>query len=165
MKSQELFALLQRDRAGDKTTTRQQIAYRSQAETVLASDDSLYKVEFHHEDNSITIQLLGREDLTIDDAETAQEKWKQYIESFVMIHPTEGLEHRVDQPFLRRMVKDSDIDIPLRAVDTSSGLEIKIALGNYRMFFTPGQFVLVGRDIHPADAICRNRRLLSSQEK
>ena len=46
MKSQELFALLQRDRLTDKTTTRQQIAYRMQAESVLGPDENLYKLEF-----------------------------------------------------------------------------------------------------------------------
>jgi paired amphipathic helix protein Sin3a len=46
MKSQELCALLIRDRAHEKTTTRQQIAYRMQAETVVGQDENLYKVEF-----------------------------------------------------------------------------------------------------------------------
>lgn len=45
MKSQELFALLVRDRAADKTTTRQQIAYRMQAEGVLGPDENLFKIE------------------------------------------------------------------------------------------------------------------------
>jgi paired amphipathic helix protein Sin3a len=84
MKSQELFALLQRDRSGENTTTRQQIAYRMQAEGVLGSDENLYKIE-HHQGETISVQLLGREDLTIDDAETTQEKWRQYIESYVLV--------------------------------------------------------------------------------
>ena len=46
MKSQELFALLKRDRTSNETTTGQQIAYRMQAETVLGTGESLYKVEF-----------------------------------------------------------------------------------------------------------------------
>ncbi len=45
LKSQELFALLQRDRATETTTTRQQIAYRMQAEGVLGPDENLYKIE------------------------------------------------------------------------------------------------------------------------
>lgn len=46
IKSQELLALLRRDRSSEKTTTRQQIAYRMQAESVLGTDENLYKVEF-----------------------------------------------------------------------------------------------------------------------
>lgn len=67
-------------------------------------------------------------------------------------HPTEGLPQRVDQPFLNRWVSPSfqvhlahlstlmEIpgDVPPKSFETKSGLEIKIALGNYRMFFTPG---------------------------
>jgi histone deacetylase complex regulatory component SIN3 len=39
----------------------------------------------HNDDERITIQLLGKEDLTIDDAESTQEKWRQYIESYVLV--------------------------------------------------------------------------------
>jgi paired amphipathic helix protein Sin3a len=46
MKSQELFALLQRDRQHERTTTRQQIAYRYQAEGVLGAEENLYKVQY-----------------------------------------------------------------------------------------------------------------------
>jgi paired amphipathic helix protein Sin3a len=45
MKSQELFALLVRDRAAEKTSTRQQIAYRMQAEGGLGPDENLFKIE------------------------------------------------------------------------------------------------------------------------
>ena len=71
----------------------------------------------------------------------------------VQTHPTEGLPHRVDQPFLNRYVLlfilrqaepithrnlgDLPGDAPSNAFETKSGIEIKIALGNYRMFFTP----------------------------
>jgi paired amphipathic helix protein Sin3a len=46
MKSQELCALLTRDRAHEQTNTRQQIAYRMQAEAVIGPDEHLFKVEF-----------------------------------------------------------------------------------------------------------------------
>ena len=52
-------------------------------------------------------------------------------------HATEGLPTRVDEPFLARTL----VDIPESSIEegfeTKSGLEIKIALGNYRMFYTP----------------------------
>ena len=46
MKSQELFALLQRDRQSQRTTIRQSIAYRMQAEGVVGVDDNLFKIEY-----------------------------------------------------------------------------------------------------------------------
>jgi paired amphipathic helix protein Sin3a len=61
MKSQELFALLQRDRQHERTTTRQQIAYRYQAEGVLGAEENLYKVQYV----SVT-DLLGAK-VAIDD--------------------------------------------------------------------------------------------------
>ncbi|WVQ97064.1 hypothetical protein IAU59_004174 [Kwoniella sp. CBS 9459] len=135
MKSQELLALLQRDRANERTNNRRQIAYRMQAEGVLGSDENLFKISYHPSRDLVSVQLIGREDLTIDDAETAQEKWRQYIESYVLTHPTEGLPHRVDPPLLQRNLDQSEMQAEW--VDTKDGMEIKIALGNYRMFFTP----------------------------
>jgi histone deacetylase complex regulatory component SIN3 len=29
--------------------------------------------------------VLGKEDLTVDDAETTQEKWRQYIDSYTLV--------------------------------------------------------------------------------
>nr|XP_019050564.1 paired amphipathic helix protein Sin3a [Kwoniella bestiolae CBS 10118]OCF29494.1 paired amphipathic helix protein Sin3a [Kwoniella bestiolae CBS 10118] len=136
MKSQELLALLQRDRLHEKTSTRRQIAYRMQAEGVLGSDENLFKISYQPSKEVVSIQLLGREDLTVDDAETAQEKWRQYIESYILTHPTEGLPHRVDPPLLQRNL-DENLNLSSDQIITKDGMEIKIALGNYRMFFTP----------------------------
>ena len=46
MKSQELFALLQRDRAVEKISAMSQIAYRNQAEGVLGPEENLFKIQF-----------------------------------------------------------------------------------------------------------------------
>jgi paired amphipathic helix protein Sin3a len=98
MRSQELLALLKRDRAAEKTTTRQQIAYRMQAEGVLGVDENLFKIEWVgpwsdalllmyqvSSNETLTIQLLGKDDLTIDDASTMEQRWRQYIDSFVLV--------------------------------------------------------------------------------
>ncbi|KIR56076.1 paired amphipathic helix protein Sin3a [Cryptococcus gattii Ru294] len=149
LKSQELFALLQRDRASAKTSTKNQIAYRMQAEGVLGGNENLYKIEWLPGKETLTIQLLSEEDRSVDDAETTQERWAQYIESFALTHPTEGLLKRVDSPFLRRNITkiqareealsaSAGPSSAMNNVEARDGLEIKIALGNYRMFFTPG---------------------------
>lgn len=64
MKSQELFALLTRDRANEATTTRQQIAYRSQAEVVLGPEENLYRIEFVSTCDSL--KALGVSDRRLD---------------------------------------------------------------------------------------------------
>jgi len=33
----------------------------------------------------VAVQLLAREDLTVDDAENAVQKWRQYIDSYVLV--------------------------------------------------------------------------------
>lgn len=45
-KCHDLVALLERDRARESTTPRQQIAYRMEAEELIGTDDSLYRVEY-----------------------------------------------------------------------------------------------------------------------
>ncbi|WVO13131.1 hypothetical protein L204_100743 [Cryptococcus depauperatus] len=141
LKSQELFALLQRDRSNPKTTVKNQIAYRMQAEGVLGANENLYKIEWQPERSVLSVQLLSEEDRSIDDAETVKERWTQYIESFALTHPTEGLPKRVDPPFLKRNVYKTQRKESISLTENIAardGLEIKIALGNYRMFFTPG---------------------------
>lgn len=138
MKSQELLSLLHRDRISERTTTRQQIAYRMNAENVLGPDENLYRIEYIPRSEMAAVQLLAREDLTVDDAETAEQSWRQYIDSYVLTHATEGLPHRVEQPLLNRTLGDMSEDISEGAFQTNSGLQFRVALGNYRLFYTPG---------------------------
>lgn len=50
----------------------------------------------------MTMQLLGKADPSTDDAETIAQRWKLYIESYVLTHPTEGIRREPKNPFLRR---------------------------------------------------------------
>jgi paired amphipathic helix protein Sin3a len=43
-----------------------------------------------------------------------------------------------DTPLTPSTLAEIPEDLPPKSFETKSGLEIKIALGNYRMFFTPG---------------------------
>ncbi|WOO83690.1 Paired amphipathic helix protein pst1 [Vanrija pseudolonga] len=138
MKSQELLSLLQRDRAPEKTTTRQQIAYRMNAEGVLGPDENLYRIEYIPRTETVAVQLLAREDLTMDDPETAEQKWRQYIDSYALTHPTEGLPHRVEQPFLNRTLGELPDELGPELFETHSGLQFRVASGNYHLFYQPG---------------------------
>lgn len=124
MKSQELIALLQRERQQERSTTRNQIAYRYQAEDVL-EDTQFYKVEtvsvpdagqttvgigslrldigafpYLHQARVVqrltqqypsrdllAITLLGKEDPTIQDSEGAEQDWRIYVDSYVLVSP------------------------------------------------------------------------------
>ncbi|EIW72890.1 hypothetical protein TREMEDRAFT_59052 [Tremella mesenterica DSM 1558] len=128
IKSQELFSLLERDREQERTSTRQQIAYRMSAEGLLAADENLFRMEW----------LMGRDDLTVYDAETVTARWRQYVDSYVLTHPTEGQPIRVSGPFLSKGFETTSEDVVSSQLEGRSGLELKLALGNLRMFFTPG---------------------------
>lgn len=45
-KSQELIKLLKRDRSVDRTTNRQQMAYRNMADAVIGPDENIYRLEY-----------------------------------------------------------------------------------------------------------------------
>ncbi|KAL7423639.1 hypothetical protein Q5752_001220 [Cryptotrichosporon argae] len=152
LKSQELWSLLVRDRQTDTTTTRSQIAYRMNAEAVLGPDENLYRIEYLPRTEVVAVQLMARDDLTIDDAETAEQRWRQYIDSYVLTHPTEGLPHRVEQPFLNRNLADIPETVGSDAFTTSSGLQFRIAMGSYRAFFTPDTEDYYHRQTDPAPA-------------
>ncbi|CDZ97936.1 Histone deacetylase complex, SIN3 component [Phaffia rhodozyma] len=137
-RSQELLSLLYNDRNLEVTTARQQISYRMSAENVLGQDENLFRVEWVDGSKSLLIQLLGKDDLTLDDAITAEQKWKAYLASFILTHPTEGLPARVKQPFLKRNMQTlASPPSPSTGYIAESGLEIKVCIGSYKLFFVP----------------------------
>ena len=39
----------------------------------------------HASTSTLSVQLMGRDDLTVDDAETSAQRWRQYIDSYVLV--------------------------------------------------------------------------------
>jgi paired amphipathic helix protein Sin3a len=148
-KSQELLKLLVADRRHERTTTRQQVAYRMKAETVLGPEESrenMYRIEYVPRTETVAVQLIKSEDLTVD-AKNAIESWNFYMSSYPLIYPTEGLPHRVEQPFLKRTLQDLPADGV--AFVENSDLKFRVALGNYRIFYekqTEDYFHRVGHE-------------------
>ncbi|KAG4302336.1 hypothetical protein PCK1_001608 [Pneumocystis canis] len=151
-KSTEIVFLFEKDRQLLKTTPRQQIIYRVQVESILGPEESLYRIEWNDQEKTLSIQLIGKDDLTLDQAVSAEEKWSYYIDAFVMSSPTEGVASELVKPtFLKRNLpldneeeEDDDDEKAQRAVDlidenyVSSGLEIKICVNTYKIFFVQG---------------------------
>jgi paired amphipathic helix protein Sin3a len=106
--------------------TRQDIIkYRRQAEHHVGADDNLYRVKWvrdccfyfwgnddqafvqNPEDKTMHIQLMGSGEASVDDAHTAINRWREYVDSYVTEHPTEwvqGMGVGIGQPrlFFRR---------------------------------------------------------------
>jgi paired amphipathic helix protein Sin3a len=83
----------------------------------------------------LTVQLLGKEDHISDDALTAEEKWTFYVDQFVQLSANEKLSSKNREPFLRRNLPNSVDREPPQNVETKSGLELKICMNTYKIFF------------------------------
>ncbi|KAJ9096835.1 hypothetical protein QFC21_005106 [Naganishia friedmannii] len=136
-KSQDLVELLKTDRDARATSTKQQIAYRMAAEGVLSADENMYKLDWLPTSQKLRISLLAKDDPTVDDLQTAEQKWEAYIDSYALAHPTEGLRHRVEPPFMQRTLQEEEEEEAAKQI-AHTGMGVKISLGTYRMFFVDG---------------------------
>lgn len=84
-KSQDLVELLKTDREARATSTKQQIAYRMAAEGVLSADENMYKLDWMPTSQKLRISLLAKDDPTVDDLQTAEQKWEAYIDSYALV--------------------------------------------------------------------------------
>ncbi|KAF9283609.1 Transcriptional regulatory protein sin3 [Mortierella alpina] len=130
----ELIAMFVKDRLHEKNSRRQQIIYRMQADAVVG-DENLYKIEYAKDDAAMSIQLLSKNDYTLDTAISSEEKWGYYIDSYVLLTPTEGVIPSTIPTFIKRNLPAVVPDEPNLDVITHSGLEVKICINTYKIFF------------------------------
>ncbi|KAG5641578.1 hypothetical protein DXG03_004691 [Asterophora parasitica] len=108
-KSQDLLEILKKERALVSPTTQDQINSRRNAEKVLGPDENLFRIDWLPESRAMTIQLLGKDDSSFNDSEVLTGRWQANLPPGV----------RDTQP----------------NVLTKDGLEIKICVRTYRLFF------------------------------
>ncbi|KAJ7158939.1 hypothetical protein C8R46DRAFT_907080 [Mycena filopes] len=134
-KSQDLLEVLKRERALACPTTQDLINSRKNAEKVLGPDENLFRVDWLPDSKHMTFQLIGKDDSSFDDSEVLTGRWQTYINSFVSSEVTEGVSaSRIRQPFMRKNLPDAVRNAPPNVV-TDDGLEIKICVRTYRLFF------------------------------
>ncbi|KAF8189362.1 histone deacetylase complex, SIN3 component [Pholiota molesta] len=136
-KSQELLEFLKRERSLASPTTQDRINHRRQAEKVLGPDENVFRIDWLSESKLMTIQLIGKDDSSWDDSEVLTNRWQSYIDAYVSGETTEGVpQARVKRPYLRRnlpaAVRETQPD-----VSSQDGLEIKVCLRTYRLFYVP----------------------------
>lgn len=139
-KCQELWDLLQAERQREKTTLYDTIRYRREAERHVGSDDHLYRIECDRETRKLRIQLLGTDDPSANENQTALGRWKEYVASYVLRHPTEWLprrraEKKARAVFLKRTVIDADGG---RRGEDEGRLRVRVSLGSCRLFYEGG---------------------------
>ncbi|KAF7327545.1 HDAC-interact domain-containing protein [Mycena kentingensis (nom. inval.)] len=131
-RTQDLLDLLKRERILTNPTAQDLSSTRKTAEDILGPDENLFRIDWLPTSKHITFQLIGKEDY---DSEVATGRWQSYIESFVSTHITEGVSpNRVRSPFLRRNLSAEVQKAPPNVV-TADGLEIKICVQTYRLFY------------------------------
>ncbi|RDB18702.1 Paired amphipathic helix protein pst1 [Hypsizygus marmoreus] len=134
-KSQDLLEILKRERSLGSPTTQDQINNRRNAEKVLGPDENLFRIDWLPESRTMTVQLIGKDDSSFDDSEVLTGRWQSYIESYVNNETTDGVSpSKMKLPYLRRNLPPSVRDVQ-PTVLSQDGLEIKICVRTYRLFF------------------------------
>ncbi|KAJ2849688.1 hypothetical protein IWW36_002455 [Coemansia brasiliensis] len=133
----ELFSTL--PPVHEQSPLRSHIAYRMKVEALVGADEHVFRVDYLYDSQTMTIQLLRREDITLDQAVTEEERWAYYVDSYVLFEPTEGVIHQQHmdrpRPYLRRHLHADECDY---AISSRSNLEIKIAVNTYKLCFLTG---------------------------
>ncbi|THH08411.1 hypothetical protein EW145_g2724 [Phellinidium pouzarii] len=135
-KSLVILEGLKRERDLPTTSSLDLDEIRSNAEKAIGPDENLFRIDWAPNSHTTTIQLLGKDDASFDDYDVYTGRWQAYIDSFVSDETTRGLaDSNVKPPFLTRNLRLIK-KIPLSDDFVSqSGLEIKVCVRTYRMFF------------------------------
>lgn len=118
-----LVELLHADRIRPETTSRQQVTYRQVTDSAVGAEENLYRIEwvsrcsslFRYSSSllnpkapyvqSLSFQLLGKDEVLPEDEELLQNRWESYMKSFMSKEPTDGVNPlSVRKSFLKRFV-------------------------------------------------------------
>ncbi|KZT20179.1 hypothetical protein NEOLEDRAFT_1182706 [Neolentinus lepideus HHB14362 ss-1] len=132
-KSMDLYEQLRKERQILMPVSQDYINLRKQAEAILGPDENLFRIDQYPDAKSMTIQLLGKDDASDNDPEVLSGRWQSYLDSFVSGDSAAGLPpNKVKPSFLRRNLPG----LPeLPKIAARGGLEIKVCVRTYRLFF------------------------------
>lgn len=138
------------------------IASRMDAEQVVGRDEHLYRIEMVPlqaagdgvPPQSMHIQLLSHDDLTLEDPKDEEQRWLQYIASYCLYAPTEGLPSETVAPLLKRNLpaQPDAADEEGTQYVVRNGLDIRVCLRTYRLFFVQGTEDVFARKRPATDA-------------
>lgn len=138
-KTSEMLFLYEQDRKSPHTTAKDQILYRMQVRSLMNTEENMFKVAFIELTNSMNIQFVGLDDLTINDHANAEEMYNYYVTSYVMSHPTEGVPiSKINMPFHKSFIQAIDED-QCEGVSLSE-LRVSLCENSYRLFFEKNTF-------------------------
>ncbi|KAK0548054.1 hypothetical protein OC846_004628 [Tilletia horrida] len=165
LKSQELMHILDRDRArkaDPSSAFRRQIASRMAAEAVVGKEENLYRMEWQADGGKLLMQLLSKDDLTLDDIRTNEEQWLYYISSYCLWTDTEGLTGKAQAPFLSRSLpaeRENTVEPAGTTFTIKNGMEIKVCIRTYRLFFVENTEDVFVRHVVMSDPLKYEERI------
>jgi len=139
-RTSEITLLFENDRKSKTTSAKDQILYRNNVRSHMNAEENMFRIEFNEAKRHVCIQYLALDDLTLTDHKTEEEKWNYYLTSYIIAHPTEGINaSELRLPFLRSLISEDAEDSDLEGY-TDSHMKIKITRDNYKLFFEPGSY-------------------------
>lgn len=147
VKSSEILVLFEKDRTLATTSAKDQILYRMQTRTHMSNTENMFRIEFNRLSNHVCIQYIAVDDLTLAEAKSLEDKWKYYVTSYSLSHPTEGISHEDLQiPFLEKIIEseqdydETNEEYPKYSPEgvSKSTLRIKIDPETYLLEVEPG---------------------------
>ncbi|KAF0493793.1 Paired amphipathic helix protein pst1 [Gigaspora margarita] len=119
----------------DQSSVRSHIMYQLHANSTIGYDEPTYRMDYDKDERALTILLSGR-DYTLGNAVSSEGKWAYYMYSYMSLNPTEGVSAKTERPFLKRNLPSVDVSEQIMSnVLTRNGLEIKICINSYHVFF------------------------------
>ncbi len=85
----------------------------------------------------VTIQLNSKEEFANDESVTTEEKWSVYVDHFVQLSSSAKERSEQREPFL---IRNLPVNNTIQGDDivSTSGLELKICVNTYKIFFVDG---------------------------
>lgn len=153
--------------ARDVQLYRRLIAARMAAEQTVGRDEHLFRIEARPQDGTplsatLHIQLLSHDDLTLDEPHDREQRWLQYIASYCLWTPTEGLPAKTSAPFLHRNLPPTpEPEAEGTRFIVKNALDIRVCIQTYRLFFvqdTEDVFVRLQTPPSPDETARRDAR-------
>ncbi|KAK0465461.1 histone deacetylase complex, SIN3 component [Desarmillaria tabescens] len=138
VKCQELWSLLQSAQHTNSITNQDVIRYRREAERHVGQDDHLYRIQWVRGTKMIRVQLMAAEDPSVEDGKDAVSRWREYVNTYVMRHPTEWIpmdKETSNRMFLARSIRHSADGT---AVSGEGMLSVRISIPTYKIVYEGG---------------------------
>ncbi|KAK0505793.1 histone deacetylase complex, SIN3 component [Armillaria luteobubalina] len=138
VKCQELWSLLQSAQHTNSITNQDVIRYRREAERHVGQDDHLYRIQWVRGTKMIRVQLMSAEDPSVEGGKDAVPRWREYVNTYVMRHPTEWIpmeKETSSRVFLARSIRHSADGT---AVSGEGLMSVRISVPTYKIVYEGG---------------------------